>query len=285
MTMALTFNCEFDKALYHAEKALEIDVAANVLWGISVVKTYIAGWIYSFQGKIDLSHETSSEALRISKGSGDIHSKALAHTTHGWSYYYKGSMQEAKEHLLNGANLSERINHLIFSGRAHYGLGMTYLDMGEYKIAQKHYERAISIYQDANFWLDWVNYWKMKLILAKAMNNEKDINLNEVFPYYEDNKEKRLEGSMQSCIGEILLNLDDQHISEAEDWIKKAIESHRKYGMMWYLAKDYVLYADLFKRKDDLQKARENLSKSIEIFKECGADGWVEKYEKELASL
>jgi hypothetical protein len=125
----------------------------------------------------------------------------------------------------------------------------------------------------------------MKLILAKAMNNEKHINLYEVFPYYEDNKDKRLEGSMQSCIGEILLKVDDHHISEAEDWIKKAIESHRKYGMMWHLAKDYALYAELFKRKSDLPKAKENLSKAIDIFKECGSDGWVEKYEKELAAL
>ena len=32
-------------------------------------------------------------------------------------------------------------------------------------------------------------------------------------------------------------------------------------------------------------KARENLGKAIEILKECGADGWVNKYEKELALL
>jgi len=41
----------------------------------------------------------------------------------------------------------------------------------------------------------------------------------------------------------------------------------------------------LFKRKGDLPKARERLNKGIEIFKECGADGWVERYEKELAPL
>ena len=32
-------------------------------------------------------------------------------------------------------------------------------------------------------------------------------------------------------------------------------------------------------------KAKENLNKAIEILKECGADGWVEKYEKELSDL
>ena len=30
---------------------------------------------------------------------------------------------------------------------------------------------------------------------------------------------------------------------------------------------------------------KENLKKAIEIYRECGADGWVEKYEKELAVI
>ena len=85
--------------------------------------------------------------------------------------------------------------------------------------------------------------------------------------------------------GPSTLNVDNQHLSEAEDWIKHAIETDQKYGMMWSLANDYAVYADLFKRKGDLPKARENLSKAIAIFKECGADGWQEKAEKELAAL
>jgi hypothetical protein len=54
---------------------------------------------------------------------------------------------------------------------------------------------------------------------------------------------------------------------------------------MWNLAQDFTLYAELFKRNGDLPNARENVGKAIEIFKECGADGWVEKYEKKLAVL
>jgi hypothetical protein len=41
----------------------------------------------------------------------------------------------------------------------------------------------------------------------------------------------------------------------------------------------------LFKRTGDRLKAQENLGKAIEILKECGADGWVAKYEKELTTL
>ena len=55
--------------------------------------------------------------------------------------------------------------------------------------------------------------------------------------------------------------------------------------MRWHLGRDFAVYAELFKRKGNQSKARENLNKAIEILKECGADGWVEKYEKELETL
>jgi tetratricopeptide (TPR) repeat protein len=93
------------------------------------------------------------------------------------------------------------------------------------------------------------------------------------------------EGWIQRYIGEILLNIDDQYLSEAEHWIQKAIEANQRNRMMFHLGQDYALYADLFKRKGDRLKACENLGKAIEILKECGADGWVEKYEKVLAAL
>jgi tetratricopeptide (TPR) repeat protein len=117
------------------------------------------------------------------------------------------------------------------------------------------------------------------------MNNEKDYKFNEIFKVYEENQIKLIGSWMRRYIGEILLNIDDQHINEAEDWIKRSIETNQKYGMMWLLAKDYALYAELFKRKGDLSQAKEKLTKAIKIFNECGADGWVEKYEKELAAL
>ena len=81
------------------------------------------------------------------------------------------------------------------------------------------------------------------------------------------------------------LNVDAKRLTEAEDWIKKAIEADTRNGTRFSLAQDFAQYAELCKRKGDLAMAKEKLSKAIEIFKECGADGWVKKYEEELAKL
>jgi len=117
------------------------------------------------------------------------------------------------------------------------------------------------------------------------MSKEKNIELDTLYKQASGNQIKLLDSSIARNIATILLNIDDRHRSEAEDWIERAIEADKKNGMTWFLARDYALYAELFKRKNNKSKAKENLTQAIKILRECGADGWVENYEKELIEL
>ncbi|MDY6966912.1 MAG: hypothetical protein SVM80_13285, partial [Halobacteriota archaeon] len=282
---ALFVASEFEKALYHFEKALEINVAANSLWGIAIVKSQIALQIHCFQGNIDLAYQMSNEALRIAEASGDTQSKAYAYTALGLSCYYKRSFDEAEGHLLKAADLLERINDFAFSGMAHFLLGETYFGRGEYRRSQEHHERAISVNERGRISPSTTNLYKIALARAKVMSGAKDINLNEIFGYYENNNYKIQEGQMLRHIGEILLNIGDEHMNEAEDRIKRAIEANKSNGTMWELGMAHASYAELLRRKGDLSSAKEHLNTAIGIFKECGADGWVKMYEEELAGM
>jgi tetratricopeptide (TPR) repeat protein len=283
MAGCLTGTCEFDKALYHFTKALEINVAANTQWGISAIKSWIAR-NYFFQGNIDFACRNSLEALRIADESGDIFSKAHAHTLHSLSCYGKGNLEEAKEHALKGIDLSEKIKLTYIACLANYYLAGIYFGMRAYEASQKHWQRTIAICRDNDLQLSVINLCKLALLRANLMK-ESNIDLESLYALSNEIKFQALKSDAQRYICEILLVLDDSFLSEAEDWIKKAIEFDKKNGMMFYLASDYILFADLFKRKKDFPKVKENLTKAIEIFSECGADGWVEKYEKELASF
>jgi predicted ATPase len=285
MGVCLSENGEYVNALPYFEKALEINVMANVLWGIVTMKTQIVMFVYLPQGKIELAYQTSEEALKIAEESGDILSKGYANSALGISYFDKGYLDEAEEHLLRSAEFLKKSNQLTYAAVANAFLGHTYLRRGDYETCREYYKRAISLLQHSGLVPSYIIRCKISLALAKVMNKEKDINLNEIFKWHKDIKSKWNKGWVTNFIGEILLNIDDQHITEAEYWIKRSIETNQKYGMMWQLARDYALYAELFQRKGDSLKAKENLGKAIEIFKECGADGWVEKYKKELATL
>ena len=79
--------------------------------------------------------------------------------------------------------------------------------------------------------------------------------------------------------------MGEQNIEEAEDWVKKAIECDQRNGMMWNLGNNRAFYAEILKRKGDYRKSQEQMNTAIHFMKECGAGGWVERYEKELAEL
>ena len=281
---ALAENCEFERAHYYLENALKISTAANVFWSISIMKSCIAFTVFTMQGKANLAYQSSKEGLRIAEESGDTLSKAESYSFHGGSCYFKGLQDEAERHVLKGIAFSERIDY-VAGGVANYFLGEISFDKGEYQKAQDYYNKAISFFEHRSISPSFQNLNKIAMARAKVMNNDKDIDLESLYKYHDENKTKLNDGVMARCIAEILLNIDDRNRSEAEDWIKKAIQANEENGMMWHLARDYALYAELFNRIGNQSKAKENLNKAIQIFKECGADGWVKKYEGELASL
>jgi class 3 adenylate cyclase/tetratricopeptide (TPR) repeat protein len=282
---ALGWNCEFEKSATYFQKAIDINLAAKNLWGIAIMKSNLAFFCHFRHGRIDLAFKTSNEGLQIAEESGDIYSKAMAYVFHGISCYGKGLLEEAEKYLLKGLEFCERTNLPVHEGAAESILGDTYYEAGNFQTSKEHYEKGIWALEHNRLLPSCVGLAKVGLARSKMMNKEKDVNFESLHAYSRNNRVKVFEGWIQAYIGEILLNIDDQHLSEAEHWIQNAIEADQKNRMMFRLGKDYALYADLFKRKGDRPKARENLGKAIEILKECGADGWVEKYEKELAKL
>jgi len=164
-------------------------------------------------------------------------------------------------------------------------LGEAYFEVKEYHKSIEHYENAVLIMDKNRILPSVTKLNKIGVARAKVMANEKDIDLTSLFGYARENKLKRCQGWMMKHLAGILLNIDDDHVLEAEDCIKKAIKADIRNEMKFHVGRDYALYAELHKRKGDKPRAKESLSKAIAIFKECGADGWVQKYEKELAKI
>jgi tetratricopeptide (TPR) repeat protein len=283
--VASGWNCEFEKSANYFQRILDINMAGRNLWAIVINKTSLAYFSYFYNGRIGLQFETTNDVLRIAEEGGDIYTKAYSYSHHGASCFGKGFLEEAEKYLLGGVAFCERINLHSWNGANRFCLGDIYFEMGDFSKSKEYYEKGIGVWECNRIIPSWANLAKVGLARSKVMNKEKDVNLESLYAYSRNNKIKALEGWVQRYIGEILLNIDDQHLSEAEHWILKAIEADQRNRMMFHLGKDYALYADLFKRKGNRLMAQKNLGKAIEILKECGADGWVVKYEKELAKL
>jgi class 3 adenylate cyclase/tetratricopeptide (TPR) repeat protein len=283
--LALSYSCKYERALYHMGKTLEMNLAANRLWGVSVLKGMLSIWVHNPEGRIDLGYRTSDEALQLAEESGDTYSGAFAHICHGYSCYCRGFLERAEEHLLKGIDFSERMNIPSAFSMGYFWLGDIYLNMGEYERSQDCYEKVISRLERSGLFLSFLNVSKIALARARVMNKEIDIDFESLYCCEAQTNWRMFDGLVTRYVGQILLNIDEKRMSEAEEWINKAIEADQRNGMMFSLGQDYAAYAELFKRNGDTPKGKENLSKAIGIYKECGADGWVEKAEKELKRL
>ncbi len=282
--IGLSYAGELEKAGYHLEKALEINVAANTLWAIASTRAQ-ASLMYALRGRVALAYQTGGEAVSLAEASGDTFSKTWSYVYHGYSCYGKGFLEEAEEHLLKGDDFSERINNFLAGGMANWFLGDTYFDRAEYQKAQACYQKALSLTERTSSLPSNIRFLKVATARAKVMNNQRDINLNEIFKCYQEKGSKIYEGWMARYISEILLNIDDKHMNEAEEWVKKAIEADKRNGMMFQLGRDHAFYAELLKRKGNLPGAKENLKQALEIYRECGADGWLKKAEEALTKI
>jgi tetratricopeptide (TPR) repeat protein len=285
LAFALSYNCRFEQGVKYFKKSLNLSEAANNLLGMVMGKSNTSTWNYIFQGKINLAVQTSLESLKLAEESDDIYAKGAAYSSYGVSCYCKGLFPEAEDNLLRGFVFCEKIKQPSWWGACAGWLGHLYSDKREYKKAQHYYKKGCSILTSARLLPSFINIYSLGLTKAKVRDGDLDINLSDQFEYCRNTKMKIFEGWKAKFMGEILLGFDEKEIHDAEHWVKNAMETDRKNGTIWVLGHDHAAYAEILTRKGDRSKAKENLNKAIEILRECGADGWVEKYEKELAAL
>jgi tetratricopeptide (TPR) repeat protein len=209
---------------------------------------------------------------------------AEAYTSHGFTLYYKGFLNRAEEYLLKGAAVSERINYAVMLAVAAWALGDIYAEMQADQKAKEYHNKQLSLLEGLGLRL-YMDSTRIALARAKIMSGDIDIDFESLRDWVTHNKVKRDDGFIRRYVSEIILQTDEQNLADAEDWIQQAIEADKRNGAQWHLGKDYAWYAELLKRQGDRAKAKETLGRAIEIFKACGADGWVAKYQKELAAL
>jgi predicted ATPase len=277
-------ECEFEKSEYYGQKMLDINISANNLWGQAIIiggKSYLG---YCPLGNLSLAYETSCEAMMLAEQSGDPYSKAQCYLSRGITFYYKGFFEKALKDLSHACEFASRSDVAAWSANSHRYTGDIYFEEGEYQLAKYHYSNAVSVCEQSESFPFILGPTKIALARAETYNGERNIDFESYYEFVSKHKLALIKGSINRLLGDIYLHLNI-NLPKASELIKEAIDSDKRDNLMWGLGMDYALYAELFKRKGDHLKARENLIKAIEILKECGADGWVGKYEKELAML
>ncbi len=120
-----------------------------------------------------------------------------------------------------------------------------------------------------------VNLNKMALARSALAAGETDFDVSSLMELLRTNKLKFYRGIMARHLAEILFHLGEAHFAEAEFWLQAAILDHEQQGMKWDLAKDYTALCAISKITGSGDREKDNLSKALLLFEECGAEGWA----------
>jgi tetratricopeptide (TPR) repeat protein len=280
----LPFISEFENAHKRLQQCLDFSLLAKNPTGIAYSKGSISLCCQA-EGKINPAYEFAQETLKLAIETGDAFIKGMAYSIYGVSCYGKGLFDEAKTHFLEWASSYEKSAPIAWISYAYGHWGSMHIDLREYDDAVNCLEKQIAISESFSFMPSIIRLFQTGLMRARVLRHDQDIEINELFTYYQTNKLLWCEGWMARNIGDILLHIDNDHFVDAGGWFQKAIDADTKNGFRWQLAMDHACYADWFKKKGDIPKVKEQLTKAINIFRECGADGWVTRTEKALAEL
>ena len=276
---------EFSQGESCLAHCIEMAQLAGDVHGLGVGKHTMALMIYGLDGRIDEALRCSQEALQLAIQADDLYLKGGAYLVHGYALFLRGSFPDAEENMMLGLGMSQKTDWAGSVMIAFMWLGILRSEMGRYREAQECFDGVVAVHERLRINPSMARVAQIKKVAAgiigcldPVIEEVLNFDINEIISWL-------FQGMAAHAMGEIFLHIDDTHMDEAEVWIKKAIETNKRYRMPWYLAKDYALYADFFKKKSDRSQARVNLRTAIEIFRQCSADGWVTKYEEELARL
>ncbi len=283
--IARSLNCEFERGLEYFRQSLDLGLKVNNPIMIVFAKGLMSTFNYIFYGKADLACQLSQESLQLAQESEDVYLKGMAYSSCGMACYCKGLFDEAENNLSLALPLCKKTALLGWETWGTGFLGHAYVAMGNYSKALATYQKGISILEPVQLFPFWINLWKIAIARLNVLSDNTDINLSKVFEHYENIKVKIAQGWAARYVAEILLNMDKRYLTEAENWALKALETDESNGTMWSLGCDYAFYAELQKHKGERKSAKRNLSRAIEVFTECGAEGWRNKAETEMAAL
>jgi class 3 adenylate cyclase/tetratricopeptide (TPR) repeat protein len=283
---ALAVLGDFEKAEFLCKKAMEHATKEGNLFALAYAE-FLYGYCYNIKGNGKHAIEHCEWCIEHVEQGGYDFILAPAWNYLGWAHYLLGELE--KTDTLIGKSIEMSMQLGVESGRSdmyhpwsivHFELGNEpkALDLSEeaLRLAEKTGEK----FQESNVRCFWGR------IIGRI------------------DPTRRAEGERSIRQGiEILRKLEQRpHYSYGYLWLgelyaeagqrEKALENlgiaeanFLDMGMDWWLARVYAAYAELWKREGDMAKAKESYRTAIEIFRECGAAGWVTRYEEEMARL
>ena len=231
-----------------------------------VLGHWTKGFCHVFSGDYTSSIECSKKAIEISE---DPYYSQFSKVILGMGYAKTGRFQEAEKPLREVVTYSQKFGGGQCGLPADATLGLVLIGMGHMSRGLKLVENKIQTFLEI----------KRKPVYAMMESS-----LGKVYLRIVDKSAPVTPSAMVKNIGFIIKNVPSA-AKKGEAHLNKAIETAKAIGAKGILGEAYLDLGFLYKAKGEKNKARELLSKGIEVFEHCEADVFLKQAKEAMASL
>ncbi|MCP4751142.1 MAG: hypothetical protein GY866_09625 [Proteobacteria bacterium] len=208
------------------------------------------GWGHYLLGDFNTALALFDGALRMQNESNNPALFFLNNYRLSRIHQFTGDLQTAMTHAEAIIQISENQEEIVYSGfrgvaRVLYGLLLAKLDSAQF-------DEAEGLMLDGTKLLEEL---AVKPDIARAYQS----------------------------LGDFYLTVGESE--EALNYLSKAEEQFNEMDMQFYLGRNQEIKSRVFNQNGDIPKAKEHLTKAIDNMNELEANGWVEKFEKELSEM
>ncbi len=223
---------DYDKAMLTANQAIETSNKINYKTGLSGGFN-LRGIIQINLGENNKAIIDLDSAISISEMIGDKKGQSAGYGNLGALYYQIGNYDKALEFDLKCLRIDEALNNTTSTAISLLNIAHIYYIQHNYSDAMSYYKKSLEICQGAN-------QYENKLTEINAL------------------------------IGISAVLQDKKQLNEAVTWLNKALALSDSIGNKETKAQILETFGIIFKNKNEMEKALENLFEAQNIFKEVG---------------
>ena len=295
-----------EDAIGYGEKAQEIAQRINDDQYLYFKSLSGIGFACSYRGDIKRAVEIGEELLDYGQKHSNIRSIVLGHWTKGFCHVFSGDYTSTIECSKKALEISEDPYYSQFSKLT---LGMGYAKMGQFREAEKPLREVVTYSQEfGGGQVGLPAHASLGLVLIGMGHMSQGLKLveNKMQTFLEI-KRKPVYAMFESSLGKVYLQIVDKSAAvtpsamfknigfiiknvpsaakKGEAHLNRAIESAKAIGAKGILGEAYLDLGLLYKAKGEKNKARELLSKGIEVFEHCDAEVFMKQAKEALAKI
>ncbi len=236
-------------------------------------------------GRYDFGTNYFNQALKKAEKTKNEELIARLHINLGIIESMRGNWDKAISHFQQALPRLEKRGDALRLAQTYHNIGMTLIHKGQFKDAINEFDKSIELAQklEDSYMLALAYLGK-----ADAYVRLKDLPLATAYAtrsldiFYKIGDRQSIADAYR-ILGVIQLERGNLHL--AESYFKTAIDLNLEFKNWLNLGETYYELSQLYKKREDVVKARESLSSSLKYFKKIKVKSYISRIQEELAAL